>query len=99
MLFRYVNSSSNDLQYWGLDYPPLTAYHSWAMGVLSSHINPDWVALNSSHGHESADHKVFMRCSVLVVDILIFYTAVIAYVTNVMKNCKSQATLVSEIVI
>ncbi|KAI4136278.1 MAG: hypothetical protein LQ341_005726 [Variospora aurantia] len=21
-----------DLQYWGLDYPPLTAYHSWLLG-------------------------------------------------------------------
>ncbi|KAJ6662576.1 hypothetical protein lerEdw1_011713 [Lerista edwardsae] len=24
----YFNTSDNDLQYWGLDYPPLTAYHS-----------------------------------------------------------------------
>ncbi|KAL6092897.1 hypothetical protein STEG23_028253 [Scotinomys teguina] len=24
----YFNSSDNNLQYWGLDYPPLTAYHS-----------------------------------------------------------------------
>lgn len=23
-----------DLQYWGLDYPPLTAYHSWLLGKL-----------------------------------------------------------------
>lgn len=23
-----------DLQYWGLDYPPLTAYHSWICGRL-----------------------------------------------------------------
>lgn len=23
-----------DLQYWGLDYPPLTAYHSWLMGKM-----------------------------------------------------------------
>jgi hypothetical protein len=23
-----------DLQYWGLDYPPLTAYHSWLCGVV-----------------------------------------------------------------
>ncbi|VDK70201.1 unnamed protein product [Litomosoides sigmodontis] len=28
----YVNSSDNDLNYWGLDYPPLTAYHSWLLG-------------------------------------------------------------------
>lgn len=23
-----------DLQYWGLDYPPLTAYHSWIFGKM-----------------------------------------------------------------
>ena len=23
---RYRNGTANDLQYWGLDYPPLTAY-------------------------------------------------------------------------
>ncbi|KAJ3385178.1 Glucosyltransferase-like protein [Entophlyctis sp. JEL0112] len=23
-----------DLQYWGLDYPPLTAYHSWFLGKM-----------------------------------------------------------------
>lgn len=23
-----------DLQYWGLDYPPLTAYHSWLSGKM-----------------------------------------------------------------
>lgn len=23
-----------DLQYWGLDYPPLTAYHSWLFGKM-----------------------------------------------------------------
>ena len=23
-----------DLQYWGLDYPPLTAYHSWLCGTM-----------------------------------------------------------------
>ncbi len=28
----YRNTSDNDLLYWGLDYPPLTAYHSQLMG-------------------------------------------------------------------
>lgn len=23
-----------DLQWWGLDYPPLTAYHSWLCGIV-----------------------------------------------------------------
>lgn len=30
----YTNSSSNNLLYWGLDYPPLTAYHSWLCGYM-----------------------------------------------------------------
>lgn len=28
----YFNTTKNDLQYWGLDYPPLTAMHSWLCG-------------------------------------------------------------------
>ena len=93
-LFRYINSSANNLEYWGLDYPPLTAYHSLIMGVISSSINPDWVALGSSHGYESANHKTFMRFSVLVVDVLIYFTAVIAYVGSIMKSCKSHTCTV-----
>lgn len=30
----YHNSTRNDLLYWGLDYPPLTAYHSWLCGKV-----------------------------------------------------------------
>lgn len=30
----YVNTTENDLSYWGLDYPPLTAYHSYLMGFM-----------------------------------------------------------------
>ena len=30
----YWNTTNNDLLYWGLDYPPLTAYHSCLMGYM-----------------------------------------------------------------
>ncbi|GIX69883.1 dolichyl pyrophosphate Man9GlcNAc2 alpha-1,3-glucosyltransferase [Caerostris extrusa] len=30
----YKNSTQNDLLYWGLDYPPLTAYHSMLCGYM-----------------------------------------------------------------
>ena len=30
----YQNTTDNDLLYWGLDYPPLTAYHSWIVGKV-----------------------------------------------------------------
>jgi hypothetical protein len=36
----YRNTTHNDLLYWGLDYPPLTAYHSWLMGHLCANRDP-----------------------------------------------------------
>ena len=44
----YHNTSDNDLQYWGLDYPPLTAYHSWLVGEAAARVNTSWVELNRS---------------------------------------------------
>ena len=86
---RYVNSSHNDLLYWGLDYPPLTAYHSWVCGAIASHLNPDWVTLNTSRGYESYEHKLFMRYTVLVADVAVFFSAVFAYTTCVLFREKS----------
>lgn len=78
----YTNSTRNDLMYWGLDYPPLTAYHSWICGYISNLIHPKWVALGSSRGFESYDHKLFMRYTVLVADIFIYISAVFAFISS-----------------
>ncbi|XP_062603713.1 dolichyl pyrophosphate Man9GlcNAc2 alpha-1,3-glucosyltransferase-like [Saccostrea cucullata] len=68
----YFNGVNNNLSYWGLDYPPLTAYHSWLCGAVAHKINPSWVALKESHGHESYAHKLFMRYTVEPVAIHFF---------------------------
>jgi len=49
----YRNSTLNDLQYWGLDYPPLTAYQSYIHGIFLKSFLPESVALFTSRGHES----------------------------------------------
>ena len=49
----YRNSTTNDLSYWGLDYPPLTAYQSYFHALILRNFHPDSVALYTSHGHES----------------------------------------------
>nr|XP_008107537.1 PREDICTED: dolichyl pyrophosphate Man9GlcNAc2 alpha-1,3-glucosyltransferase isoform X2 [Anolis carolinensis] len=75
----YFNTTDNNLQYWGLDYPPLTAYHSLLCAYVAHLIDPSWVALHTSHGYESQPHKLFMRTTVLVADMLIYIPAVILY--------------------
>ncbi|CAF0751235.1 unnamed protein product [Adineta ricciae] len=73
----YQNSSANNLTYWGLDYPLLTAYHSYLCGWIANKINPAWCALKASHGHESDAHKLFMRYTVFIADLLVYYPAVL----------------------
>lgn len=80
----YSNSSDNDLQYWGLDYPPITAYHSLLLAKVASVFDPDSVKLHKSRGHESSTHKYFMRLSVLVVDLLIFIPAVLYFAHTIL---------------
>ena len=75
----YVHGPDNDLQYWGLDYPPLSAHFSWAVGRLAQAWHPQLVALHASRGHESAETRAFMRRSVLVADLLVFVPAALAF--------------------
>lgn len=74
----YVNSTINNLTYWGLDYPPLTAYHMQLLGKIAKSIDPSWVKLNASYGIESYNHKLFMRSTVLISDLVTFYTPLAA---------------------
>nr|XP_039259687.1 dolichyl pyrophosphate Man9GlcNAc2 alpha-1,3-glucosyltransferase-like [Styela clava] len=80
----YRNTTDNDLMYWGLDYPPLTAYHSWACGKVARILDPDWVELHQSRGKEGYYHKLFMRYTVLLIDILLFFPAI--YLVFIEKN-------------
>ena len=73
----YRNTADNNLQYWGLDYPPLTAYVSWVCGVLASNLYPDLVTLHESRGHEHPAGKLFMRSTVMLADILILSPAIV----------------------
>ncbi|KAI0988838.1 hypothetical protein GJ496_006693 [Pomphorhynchus laevis] len=63
----YRNTSDNDLSYWGIDYPPLAVYHSWALGyIVKSWLNcSQWIELHKSRGFESTYLKMFMRLSVI----------------------------------
>ncbi|KAL1963399.1 hypothetical protein VTN77DRAFT_8415 [Rasamsonia byssochlamydoides] len=69
-----------DLQYWGLDYPPLTAYHSWLLGKIGSILDPAYFALDESRGIEDPLLKVYMRATVLVSEYLVYIPAVVVFI-------------------
>nr|CAD2174470.1 unnamed protein product [Meloidogyne enterolobii] len=69
-----------DLDYWGLDYPVLTAYHSWILGKISQKFNSSWVELDKSRGIEQIELKLFMRFSVIITLMLIYAPALILLV-------------------
>ncbi|KAJ2778350.1 Glucosyltransferase-like protein [Coemansia javaensis] len=66
-----------DLQYWGLDYPPLTAFQSWLCGAVARRIDPSWVALDASRGIETHASKLFMRATVVALEAAVFVPAVV----------------------
>ncbi|KAJ6477423.1 glycosyltransferase family 57 protein [Mycena vitilis] len=80
-----------DLQYWGLDYPPLTAYVSWLCGLVGHWLDPSWVALGSSRGVETEGSKVFMRSTVVFFDALVYVPALLMF-TRIWQANRSKRT-------
>lgn len=86
----YVDGPKNDLGYWGLDYPPLSAYHSY---VVSLFAKEEWVKLFFSRGTEGDDHKLFMRLSVIISDLLIYIPAVLVFSYKFASHPKANAIM------
>lgn len=85
----YTATERNDLLYWGLDYPPLTAFSSQWFGAIASLVYPPLVQWHSSRGNEAWQGKVYMRATVIVADLLIFFTSVAWYVHS--QRCRGAA--------
>ncbi|KAH8410585.1 hypothetical protein KR009_005694 [Drosophila setifemur] len=86
----YTNSSNNDLMYWGLDYPPLTSYHSLLVGHIGKVMDPCFVELHKSRGFQSKEHKRFMRSTVMAADVLIYLPALLFVCLCIDKTFQSQ---------
>lgn len=57
------------------DYPPLTAYVSYVFGYLANRVAPEFVELHESQGIETPGVRAFMRGTVLLCDILVFFSS------------------------
>ena len=71
----YTNSTLNPLSYWPIDYPPMSAYHSFIFGLFLKKIYPECIQLKTSWGFESFFHKKLMRFISLISDIFTFHIA------------------------
>ncbi|VEU20810.1 DEKNAAC101745 [Brettanomyces naardenensis] len=87
-----------DLQYWGLDYPPLTAFHSWLLGKFGSIIDSSWFALDTSRGMETSDLKSYLRITSLVSE-LAFYIPAVQMFTRWMGRYYSKAATIDQTII
>jgi alpha-1,3-glucosyltransferase len=76
----YRQTAENDLDYWGLDYPPLSGYAAGVAAWFMDKIEPEAVALGTSRGHESIRSRTAMRVSVIAADAFILIPALFAFV-------------------
>ena len=77
---EWQEEAKDDELCWGLDYPPLTAYHSWLCGKIATIVNlPQLVELHKSRGIETVDTKFFMRMTVIISDVILFISAVFIF--------------------
>ena len=72
----YTNSKLNKEDYWPLDYPPMSGYHSYLLGKILEKFIPDSIEFNKSHGYESQIFKIIMRFFSLISDISVFHIGV-----------------------
>ena len=72
----YTNSKLNKEKYWPLDYPPMSAYHSYIFGKILNFLIPESVEFKYSHGYETKVFKIIMRLFSLLSDGIIFHIAV-----------------------
>jgi hypothetical protein len=94
----YRQTAANDLQYWGLDYPPLTAFWSWATGRAAHVLTPqlvEWKVSRGAAGEAAFGGKLFMRLTVLLADAIVLVPAALyfAYVVVGLPSRRDIATL------
>lgn len=63
-----------------------------------SWIEPTWFALDVSRGHETPDSKVFMRSTVLLSDLLVYFPAVFLFVKQFLRH-RSGRTQVGSLIL
>ena len=86
----YSNSIINPKEYWPMDYPPMSGYHSYILGIICKIIYPQAVEPFYSRGFESPILKIIMRLFALFSDVLFFHVSVNLLVKFLFINRKEK---------
>ena len=76
-------SQSED--FWPMKNPPLNSFFCWVLSFLSLFADSDSLD-ELSRGYFSASHKLFMRISVIVLEVFFFTFAIITFFNIYYKN-------------
>jgi alpha-1,3-glucosyltransferase len=82
----YTNSDVNSMEWWPLDYPPMSGYYSCLWAYVFRFFIPHSTELVYSRGYESLGHKILMRVSVLVSDFIFFHIPVYLLLKRIFLN-------------
>lgn len=74
--------------WWQLDYPPATAFHSWLLGKLGHRLLP--AAFAGSRGYESLALTTYMRFTVIASELACWIPVVVAYAAYTLSDRSSR---------
>ena len=83
---KWYQESEQEYAYKGVDYPPFCMYLHYVMGQIMKRIIPEAFVYNISRGYESDPLKFFMRSSIVVLDLAIFFSGMLYFIYTFYKN-------------
>ena len=79
-------SPGNPQEYWPIDYPPTISYFMYLWGKVFEFILPESIVSLASWGYESPNHKILMRLTVLISDIILFHIPLYFVLNKLFQN-------------
>lgn len=86
---EWYQESEREYAYKGIDYPPFCVYLHYVMGRGLKWLIPQSVELHDSRGYESDSLKLFMRSTIVVLDLLVFCTGFMYFLHKFYKNLET----------
>jgi len=83
---EWYQESEQEYAYKGIDYPPFCIYLHYIMGRILKKLIPESMEYYISRGYESDSLKLYMRSTIVILDLLVFCTAFLYFLYKFYKN-------------